>query len=423
MTQKNFHTIVIGGGCLGVATGVSLARRLGAMRECKICILEKAVLGAGLSSRQSGIVRAANSSPAAARLAAESAKMWKNLPRLWRVSVDWSQAGAIWISPNAKAGEDQDAWTGLETLMRDAGIEFHAIDHIEAIRLTHGKVRFNSGERCFFEPEALQLEVSGVLEAMQAAVAANGVELCEHVLVEELLLDSQGAICGVRTNRGELQCAFVVNAAGGWSADLFSALGLRIPVALEPVCAANWLVGASELPEDLPIVADYVNMAYFRRWPGSVLHMHQPRHRAPQQIAASFSRSMTNPAGADVIYEAGNYAVDRQQIQEYERKIRERFPDVRSPLWAGGFVSYFDVTPDLKFILGVDDKIPNLFHCLGAGQSLKYAPIFGELIAEAILEGRNRDVDLSEFSIARFAGQSLQETLFGDSPNQNDNRL
>ena len=86
-------------------------------------------------------------------------------------------------------------------------------------------------------------------------------------------------------------------------------------------------------------------------------------------------------------------------------------------------MSYFDITPDLKFILGPDDRIPNLFHCLGAGQALKYAAIFGELIAELILEGRNQDVDLGEFSIARFADKTLNDFFHCECLRQNDNRL
>jgi glycine/D-amino acid oxidase-like deaminating enzyme len=267
------------------------------------------------------------------------------------------------------------------------------------------------------------LEASDVLRAMQEAVTVNRVELYEHTRVEQFLTDGQGAICGVKTNHGELRCDFIVNAAGGWSANLFAPLGLRIPVALEPVYAANWLVSASDLPENLPIIADYVNLAYFRRWRGSILHMHQPRERGPRGIAASFARSMMNPVGADIIYDAANYAVTQQQSARYSDKVRERFPAVGRPIYGGGYVSYFDITPDLKFILGKDDHIANLFHVLGAGQALKYAPIFGELIAELVLEGHNRDMDLEEFSIARFTDKPLREFWRNEGASQNLNRL
>jgi glycine/D-amino acid oxidase-like deaminating enzyme len=214
-----------------------------------------------------------------------------------------------------------------------------------------------------------------------------------------------------------------VNAAGGWSADLFAPLGLHIPVALEPVYVANWLISSSDLPESLPIVADYVNLAYFRRWRGSILHMHQPRERGTHKIAASFGRSLMNPAGADIIYDAGNYAVTQQQLVRFGEKVRDRFPGTSTPIYGGGYVSYFDITPDLKFVLGPDDQVKNLFHALGAGQAFKYAPIFGELIAELVLEGRNRDVDLGEFSIARFADKPLREFWRCESARASENHL
>ena len=77
---KHFHTIVIGGGCLGVATAVSLARRRTVDGREPVCLIEKAVLGAGLSSRHSAIIRSANASATAARLAARSTELWKDPP-------------------------------------------------------------------------------------------------------------------------------------------------------------------------------------------------------------------------------------------------------------------------------------------------------------------------------------------------------
>jgi sarcosine oxidase subunit beta len=419
--HKHFHTIVVGGGCLGVATAVSLARRQGA--RGRICLVEKAVFGAGLSSRHSAIVRSANASVIAATLAAKSTEMWKDLSRLWGASVACDRVGAIWIGAGSPSTEDPNPWSDLEVSMKSVGVDFHAIDQAEVCRLTSGKLRLAPDELYFFEPEVLQLEASDVLHAMQEAIEANCVELCEHTRVEQFLTDGQGAIHGIKTNHGELHCDFIVNAAGGWSANLFAPLGLRIPVALEPVYAANWLISASDLPENLPVIADYVNLAYFRRWRGSILHMHQPRERGRHGIAASFARSMMNPVGADIIYDAGNYAVAQQQLATYSDKVQERFPAVGRPIYGGGYVSYFDITPDLKFILGKDDHVANLFHVLGAGQALKYAPIFGELIAELVLEGRNRDTDLEDFSIARFTDKPLREFWRDESAPQKLNRL
>ncbi|NIM21679.1 MAG: FAD-binding oxidoreductase, partial [Candidatus Latescibacteria bacterium] len=55
-----------------------------------------------------------------------------------------------------------------------------------------------------------------------------------------------------------------------------------------------------------------------------------------------------------------------------------------------------------KFILGPDHRVPNLVHCLGAGQSFKYTPVFGEIIADFVVGGTEFARFAAEFSISRF---------------------
>ncbi|WP_415879547.1 NAD(P)/FAD-dependent oxidoreductase [Methylomonas sp. TEB] len=220
------------------------------------------------------------------------------------------------------------------------------------------------------------------------------------------------SICrGRYTSQGKIFAEHVINAAGAWSAELFAGIGLSIPVALEPVYAANFLVSADDIPEGMPIIADYVNQAYFRRWRGSILHMHQPRSRNGKDIARSFSRAVMNPEGANVIYDALSFNVTHQQLDNYLGKVINRFPKIGKPVYAGGYHSFFDITPDLKFILGQDTQLTNLYHCLGAGQALKYAPIFGEIIADLIIEGHvnSKSIDIAEFSIDRFSNNDISQ--------------
>lgn len=410
MTQK-YHTVVIGGGCLGCACAFSIQRRLG-NKAGKVAILEKKVLGAGLSSRHSAIVRSANASATAAKLAQLATQHWKQLKPIWGVDIPYEKPGAIWIAEN---GENHSSlkWRQLESSMLRAGIAFDMIAYDEVNKLSQGAVKTSPEEIFFFEPEVLQLDSSQILNAMQSAAKTNKIDVIEHCDVIDFESDNSNNITALSTSQGKIWADTVVNAAGGWSAGLFAALGLAIPVALEPVYAANFLVSSQELPEHMPIIADFVNRAYFRRWRGSILHMHQPRSRTFRDIASSFSRSAMNPSGADVIYDAFSFNVNDQKLDSYLAKIQNRFPAVGRPVYAGGYQSFFDITPDLKFILGADSKVNNLYHCLGAGQALKYAPIFGELIAQLVTTNRMEDasINIEEFSIARFKSQSFNGLL------------
>lgn len=417
--NKKYHTIVIGGGCLGCACALSIQRRLG-KKAGRVALVEKKVLGAGLSSRHSAIVRSANASTAAARMAKRSTALWKNLEPVWGCAIPYERSGAVWIASN-QSRLTTARWSALEQTMAAEDIDFSRISHQEVKRLCGQAVRIVPEENYYFEPDVLQLDAPQILHAMQSGVRRNKVDLIEHCEVTGFHRDGAGQIETVKTSQGEFACQYLVNASGAWSAELFADIGIDIPVALEPVYAANFLLSTQDVPATLPIIADFVNRAYFRRWRGSILHMHQPRSRSGGDIARSFSRTVMNPEGANIIYDPSSFNIDYQQLENYLLKVQQRFPYIGRPVYAGGFRSFFDITPDLKFILGADDRAENLYHCLGAGQALKYAPIFGEIIASSIteIERIDEDFDRNEFSIGRFRGKSPGDFIaIGDDPAQ-----
>lgn len=404
--NKHYHTVVIGGGCLGAACAFSVQRRLGNKRG-KVAIIEKKVLGAGLSSRHSAIVRSANASPMAARMAKIATQYWKNLKPLWGVNIPYEQSGAIWIADNT-TGSDSESWATLEQMLQQEGIDFAMLAHRDVMDLSRQALKTVPDETYYYEPDVLQLDSPQILNAMQTAAKKNRIDVLEHCDVIDFELTGEG-ISTLHTSQGKIFAEHVINAAGAWSGELFAGIGLSIPVALEPVYAANFLVSADDIPEGMPIIADYVNQAYFRRWRGSILHMHQPRSRNVKDIARAFSRTAMNPEGANVIYDALSFNVTHQQLDNYLGKVMNRFPKIGKPVYAGGYHSFFDITPDLKFILGADTQFTNLYHCLGAGQALKYAPIFGEIIADLITGDGVilNSIDINEFSIARFSNNDI----------------
>ena len=64
-----------------------------------------------------------------------------------------------------------------------------------------------------------------------------------------------------------------------------------------------------------------------------------------------------NPLGSGIIYDASNYAHNFTQLHHYSDKVVNRFLAISKPLYAGGYVLYFDIIPYLKFILGPDTQI------------------------------------------------------------------
>lgn len=412
------NAVVIGGGALGSAAAVSTLRRLrsGGASNAQVCLVEKSSIAAGLSARHSGIVRAANVQPVAAKLGQAANEYWRNLDSLWGVGCDVEVSGALWIARETAPGTNA-SWAALADAVTAQGIRFEQIERARAEALCGDAVKLYDDEIYYHEPDALQLDPAAVRQTLCAALDENGVDVREGVAVESFICDrAQGAIRTVCTSAGDIECEHVVNAAGAWSPSLFASLGIDIPVSAETVNVANWIVDARVAGGSLPIVADYVQRAYFRTWTGGQLHMHQPRRRGAANAARTFGARPLQLIGAELVNDPANQALDHLTIDQYRGLMRHRFRGCEDAVYASGYRSYFDITPDLNFILGRDHRVGNLVHCLGAGQALKYTPVLGEIAADCVTGSGVYLSDLAPFAIERFGGGFMAEFLATAAP-------
>ena len=326
MVEK-FHTVVIGGGCLGVASAISLARKLSLKESNDICIVEKGVLGGGISSRHSGIIRSANASIQAATFAEQSNEMWRNISDYWNVNIVPEQPGAIWIAKNDKK-ESAKTWKELEKSLGKVNIDFSQIQSKEIKSLTNNSIRINEkDELYFYEPNAMLFDPIEVRNKMYEAIEINNIKLKENTKVIGFELNPSNKIKKIKTNHGTIEAENVINAAGGWSSQIFDSINVKIPVSLQPVYVSNWLISKKKLSQNFPIIADYINLSYFRTWRNGELHVHQPRDRSPSAIARSFAEEPTSMKGADVFFDSSNYTASYSETNKYQEMIRDRFPN------------------------------------------------------------------------------------------------
>ncbi len=397
LLRWQIFTIVIGAGALGCASAIAIRRRLGAGQG--VLLLEKSALCSGVSSDHSGIFRAANANAQAVHMAVLAERAWRTLGELWGAEVPLQRNGAIWIADDTVA----EAWHSVAAQCRAQGVVFEEVEPQQAVQLAGGAIRTADGELCFHEPGAFQFQPADLRDALAQALKLNGVECRERLAVRGLIFASDGRVEGVSTDAGEFGCEHLVDAAGAWATSLLAQHELAVPVRLESVFVGNWRTGPRALTPKLPVIADFVNRIYFRCWPGGRLHLHRPRSRSGPRLEPPYASG--EPIGTDTEYDdyASEPRPDREDaVRDYEARIRNRFADLGDIALGDGRFRYFDVTPDLQFVLGADDRVTNLYHCLGGGQAIKYAPLFGELIG-GLVTGRPAapGLDLAPFSVRR----------------------
>ncbi len=405
-----YHTIVIGGGCLGASAAISLQRKLNKKgKQEKVCLVEKAVLCAAESSRHSGIVRSANADPDASMMAMISTKMWKNLSEVWGLDMELDEFGAIWIAKKNSEGENP-VWNDLSKRMNKINLVFEEINSSSAVEKCGTTLLTDENESYFYEPDAFQLDPSILRSTLYDALDHNGVELMEKTEVDTILTKGS-EIVGLTTNNGKISAKNFINATGAWSSQLFSKIGIKIPVTIEPVSVVNWMESPKQIRYEYPIIADYTNLCYFRSWRGNKMHAHQPRKRSVYEIAKNFLNDLTTVNGGEYLNEPMNQSLAYNQIKNYEDISKKRFSNIDKTVYASGYRSFFDITPDLRFILGKDSKYNNLFHNLGSGQAMKYCPVLGESIAEEIMNDYDviNKFDYKKFNINRFSDDYMKE--------------
>jgi glycine/D-amino acid oxidase-like deaminating enzyme len=94
---------------------------------------------------------------------------------------------------------------------------------------------------------------------------------------------------------------------------------------------------------------------------------------------------------------------DTKFIEETSGRFVKRFPSFEVALFLNAYVGLYDVTPDWHPILGEVRELKGFYMCAGfSGHGFKTAPAIGECLAEEILYGKSKTVDLSKFNLSRF---------------------
>ncbi len=196
---------------------------------------------------------------------------------------------------------------------------------------------------------------------------------------------SGGEIRAVRTELGSVATGTVVCAAGAWSAELGSMVGLELPV--EPVFRQiGFTAPTPDLPADLPMTIDFTTGFYFHR-------------EGPGLLFGMADRSQ--PPGFDA-------PTDPSWLDRVTEVAERRLPRLLEMGIAGGWKGYYEVTPDHNALIGEAPGVARFLYATGfSGHGFLQAPAAGEIVRDLVL-GREPFVDVAPLSVERFARQALR---------------
>ncbi|XP_074705057.1 FAD-dependent oxidoreductase domain-containing protein 1 [Strix aluco] len=195
-------------------------------------------------------------------------------------------------------------------------------------------------------------------------------------------------------------CAIVINAAGAWAGQLLEAAGLpgqlcQPPLPIQPRKRYVYSWHCPDGPGfSCPFLIDTTG-AYFRR----------------DGIAGNYLGGMSPPEEEEP--DPGDLSVDDDFFQEQVwPRLARRVPAFESLRPRGAWAGYYDYnTFDRNGVLGPHPKLENLFLAAGfSGHGLQHAPAAGRALAELVVKGQYKSLDLQRLGCRRLVeGEPLEE--------------
>ncbi|MCL4249276.1 MAG: FAD-binding oxidoreductase [Anaerolineae bacterium] len=371
--SQTADVIIIGGGVQGASLAFHLAQR-----GLDVIVLEKRFVGAGATGRSSGLVRMHYDNEVDSRLAWESFKYFTNWEDRVGGDCGFTRTGFIQIV----ARDQQDKLRANVAMHQRIGIPSLVItaDDVKRLAPSFAAEDFDVAA---YEPESGYAMPSDTASALMAAARERGVRLVQGTAVTGIRVTG-GKVDGVDTTQGSFSAPVVVNAAGAWAGQINQMVGLDVPY-------DTWrhdtmfVARPAEVGPSHPTVIDFPKELYFR----------------PEGGLTLVGLEDGNPLG-----ESPDSDTDHAKPGFVERAIDRiclRVPVMDQGGLHSAHGGYDGITPDQHPLLGAYGPDGFYLDCGHSGTGFKTAPAVGRCMAELIVDGAAKTVDISPFAPDRFA--------------------
>jgi sarcosine oxidase subunit beta len=371
--------VVIGGGVMGLSTAYHLARR--GVRD--VVLLDKDALGSGSTCKAAGGVRAQFSDPVNITLGARSLETFRDFSALFGQQIDLREVGYLFL---LSSPADVSAFEANVALQNDLGIPSRMIGVDEARRLSP-LISTDGLLAAAYSPTDGHCTPESVVLGYASAARREGATLLSHCAATGIDV-RDGRIVAVRTVAGPIETDTVICAAGAWSAEVGSWVGVDLPVTpvRRQILVTEPVPG---LDPHTPFTIDFDTSFYFHgEGKGILLGMSDPDETPGFRLTQSDA-----------------------WLPRLGEAIERRAPALTEIGIAGGWAGLYEMTPDHNALIGRADTVANFLYATGfSGHGFLMGPAVGELIRDLYL-GEETFVDVTGLGAGRFADAGVRPEL------------
>jgi sarcosine oxidase subunit beta len=373
MTQT-YDAIIIGAGVIGASIAFHLAER-----GLKPVILERNTTASGATGHSSGMIRMHYDLTVESEMTYVS---YKNYFTNWKERVDgecgFIKTGFMMIAKR----EHEDRLRGNVANQQRIGINTSVISAADVQKLVPDFLT-DHFDVAAYEPDSGYADASMTTNSFLDAAKRMGATLMQNCAVTAIHV-AGGKIVGVDTTKGEFSAPIVVNAAGPWAKQVAALADVDVPL-------ETWTHDVAFLhrPPSLgkiPAVIDDTINCYFRP-EGSALI-----------LAAGEDESMRGETP-----DAEDQTPTPTFLEKLIDAMVRRIPKIEESGLHSIHVGRDGITPDQRAIYSAAGPDGFYLACGMSGTGFKTSPAAGACMAEIILDGAPKTVDIRPFNFERFA--------------------
>jgi glycine/D-amino acid oxidase-like deaminating enzyme len=379
---RRADVVVVGGGVNGASTAYHLAAR----GVKNVLLLERRHLAAGATGKSGSLVRMHYTNEAESRLALESLKVFRDFRNIVGGDCGFEPIGFLQIVPRGY----EAALARNVARQQRLGITTQVISPDRLADLLPG-ARVDDVGAAAWEPESGFADPNATTFAFAEAARRLGASIETGCDVTGIVTE-RGRVTGVETSRGTVEAPVVVLVPGAWAASLLRPLGLDLGLSPHRIQISifRWPAG---LQRRHCVVIDAIHHSWFR-----------PEGGATTLIGVELGVAHADPDRFDE-------GVDPDFVGICRKALAARLPAFGESTMRGGWAGMIMMSADGRPIIDQIPSVAGLYCMLGdSGTSFKTSPAIGRCLAEWIVDGKPRTVDLTPFRSTRFAeGQPWQD--------------
>ncbi len=337
--------VIIGGGVIGS----SIAYHLAELGWKNVVLLERKQFSCGTTWHAAGLIGTMRASENHAKLAEYSMSILHEIEKETGQSTGFKQVGSISVAHSEARFEELKRVASMNNAFGVTQVDVLSPDEAKEL---YPLLETADLLGATWVPQDGYASPIDVTAAFVKGARARGAICLEDIKAIDIQVEN-GKVCGVITNRGDIQSDYVVNCAGMWAREVGRMAGVNIPL---HACEHYYAVTEKlDISLDLPVLRDHDRCTYYKPDAGSMLVGQFEPNAIPwgqKGIPDDFCFEELD----------GHF---EDQVMDVLEKSLPRVPILLEAGWRKFFCGPESFTPDDQFHIGEAPEVKNFFVAAG----------------------------------------------------------